>query len=195
MTDDKPAPGSADTQPSAGAERLREATGGRPADEAERQLWQGGYSGQAMIGSWVVAGVSSLVVLIVAGLLTAASAGFSWLVGGGLVVLLWLWLAGLLCYRKLSMNYELTTQRFVHQSGILTRKSDRIEVIDIDDVTYRQGLIQRMVGAGSILITSSDRSHPELVLPGIADVKRVADLIDDVRRKERLRRGLHIETI
>jgi hypothetical protein len=32
-------------------------------------------------------------------------------------------------------------------------------------------------------------------MPGIANVKEVAGLIDDVRRRERKRRSLHIQTI
>jgi hypothetical protein len=73
--------------------------------------------------------------------------------------------------------------------------TDRIEVIDIDDVTYEQGLVQRMLGVGTIRIASSDRTHPELVLSGIDGVQQVADTIDDIRRKERRKRGLHIESI
>ena len=95
----------------------------------------------------------------------------------------------------MSVHYQLTTQRFIHKSGILKRVTDRIEVIDIDDVTYEQGIVQRMLGVGKIRITSSDRSHPELVLSGINDVATIADLIDDTRRAERRRRGVHIETI
>ena len=83
----------------------------------------------------------------------------------------------------------------MHDKGILSVVSDRIETIDIDDVTCEQGLIQRFLGVGRIRISSSDRSDPELVLPGIADVRRVADLIDDVRRQERSRRGFHVESI
>ena len=107
----------------------------------------------------------------------------------------WLYLIGLLVYRKLSVRYELTTERFIHEVGILRRVTDRIEVIDIDDVNYTQGIIERMVGVGTIKISSSDRSHPELTMRGIDDVKRIADEIDDVRRAERRRRGLHIEAI
>ena len=70
-----------------------------------------------------------------------------------------------------------------------------IEVIDIDDVTYTQGVVQRIVGVGTIKISSTDRTHPELALLGIDDVERIADMIDDVRRQERRRRGLHIESI
>jgi len=77
----------------------------------------------------------------------------------------------------------------------LVRTTDRIEVIDIDDVTYRQGIVERALGVGTILLESSDRTHPTLILSGIDDVQRVAGLIDDVRRKERRRRGIHIEQI
>jgi membrane protein YdbS with pleckstrin-like domain len=93
------------------------------------------------------------------------------------------------------VHYELTSQRFIHQTGILTRATDRIEVIDIDDVSFTQGPVQRMLGVGRITVTSSDRSHPLLHMIGIGDVKSVAGLIDDVRRKERRRRSLHIEAI
>ncbi len=65
----------------------------------------------------------------------------------------------------------------------------------MDDVTFVQGIIQRMLSVGTIRVSSSDRTHPELVLLGIDNVEKVADLIDDARRKERRRRGLHIEAI
>jgi len=108
---------------------------------------------------------------------------------------LWIFLGVAFAYKKLSVHYELTTQRFIHKSGILKRVTDRIEVIDIDDVTYEQGIVQRMLGVGTIRINSSDRTHPVLVLSGIDGVQGVADTIDDVRRKERRKRGLHIESI
>ena len=68
-------------------------------------------------------------------------------------------------------------------------------MIDIDDVTYYQGLVERMLNVGSIKLESSDRTHPELWLRGIDNVGEVADLFDDLRRKERRRRGVHIESI
>jgi len=47
---------------------------------------------------------------------------------------------------------------------------------------------------GTIRIISSDRSHPELLLPGIAEVQAVAEKFDFARRSER-RRSLHLEQI
>jgi hypothetical protein len=66
-------------------------------------------------------------------------------------------------------------------------------VIDIDDVAYTQGIVQRMLGVGTIRLESKDRSHPQLNLLGIDQVARVSGMIDDVRRKERRKRSLHID--
>ena len=56
-------------------------------------------------------------------------------------------------------------------------------------------MLERMLGVGSIQVVSSDKTHPEFWIRGIDDVRRVATLMDDARRKERMRRGLHIEAI
>ena len=78
----------------------------------------------------------------------------------------------------------LNTQVFIHETGILRRVSDRIEVIQIDDVTFEQTLLDRLSGTGTIRISSADRSHPELVNVRIQDVKRVAETINNARRTE-----------
>ena len=111
------------------------------------------------------------------------------------IVLSWIVPLGILAFRKFNVGYRLTSQRFFHERGILRRVTDRIEVIDMDDITFTQGILERMLAVGTIQVVSSDRTHPELWIRGIDDVQRVAGLIDDARRKERLRRGLHIEAI
>lgn len=166
-------------------------------DEPEEQLWSGGYSAKAMYGSWMLAGVATVALAIVCFALLGQTlaAGQSGLLFLGVSVLLWGGLGLLLAYRKLSVYYELTSQRFIHKRGILVRRTDRIELIDVDDVAFVQGIIQRLFKVGQIQITSSDTSHPVLELIGIADVENVYNEIDDARRRERRRRGLHIEAI
>lgn len=159
--------------------------------DQEESLWTGGYSPKAMIGTWALMTVASIALIVAA----AMWAQFSWMLAIGLIILMWLlgivWYAG----KRLGVHYQLTTQRFIHKTGLLTRKTDRIEVIDIDDVSYTQGPVQRALGVGSILITSSDRTHPELTMRGIENVDEVAGLVDDIRRTERRKRSLHIESI
>lgn len=162
--------------------------------EPEEELWNGGYSAKAMVGTWLLLAILSVATLILPHLVQIF--GFlTFLPSLGVIFLVWVVGAVVYGWRRFGVHYELTSQRFIHQTGILTRDTDRIEVIDIDDVSFTQGPVQRMFGVGRITVTSSDRSHPLLHMIGIADVKSVAGLIDDVRRKERRRRSLHIEAI
>jgi uncharacterized membrane protein YdbT with pleckstrin-like domain len=160
--------------------------------ETEEKLWIGGFSAKAMLGTWFAALALTLGLIVLSLLLPIPVLPF---IVGGVVFLLWAYAIGAFFVRRLSVHYTLTNQRFLHESGLFTRVTDRIEVIDIDDVTFRQGMIERMLGVGTIEIESSDRTHPRLVLAGIDDVKHVAGIIDDVRRKERRRRGIHIEQV
>lgn len=161
-------------------------------DDAEQVLWEGSYSPKAMLGGWMGAAVLTVVVAAVGGRSDLQRGLFL----GLLTAALCFGATGLYAmYRRLSTHYRLTSQRFVHQQGLFRRTTDRIEVIDVDDVAYSQGLLQRMIGVGTVKIMSSDTSHAELYLEGIDRVAHVAQLIDDARRAERRRRGLFIEAV
>ncbi len=160
----------------------------------ERSLWQGGYSPKAMYGTWAISAIVTIAAIILIAIF-AMEVPNIWPIAAAVLIFWWVIAIGTYIYRRLSVHYELTTQRFIHQIGLLVRRTDRIEVIDIDDVSYTQGIIQRMLGVGTIRLTGSDRTHPEMVLSGIDKVPEVAGLFDDVRRAERRRRSLHIESV
>jgi membrane protein YdbS with pleckstrin-like domain len=163
----------------------------------EQNLWSGAFVAKAMFAWWIACALLSIG-LVVVGLFSntllgdAAPASTIWSVIGGLIALAWVWTTLLCIYRKISVNYELTTQRLIHRHGILIRTTDRIELIEVDDVSFTQGLIERMLNVGKIRVTSSDRSHPVLFMLGIEDVAKVSNQIDDARRTERRRRALMI---
>ncbi|MCU0720860.1 MAG: PH domain-containing protein [Pirellula sp.] len=163
----------------------------------EQNIWSGTFVPKAMFAWWIACALLSIG-LVVAGLFSstllgdAASTGTIWSVIGGLIAVAWVWSTLLCVYRKISVNYELTTQRLIHRHGILIRTTDRIELIEVDDVSFTQGLIERILNVGKIRVTSSDRSHPVLFMLGIEDVAKVSNQIDDARRAERRRRALMI---
>lgn len=166
--------------------------------EPEHKLWEGGYSPKAMYGTWLALAITTLgviaamIALPALKIINPLDKSIWWIVLG---ILACCWIFGItsFLYRRMSTYYELTTQRFIHSRGILIRTVDRIDVIDIDDVSYVQGIIQRILGVGTIQLQSSDRSHGQLTLAGIDQVQRVSGMIDDVRRKERRRRSLHLD--
>jgi uncharacterized membrane protein YdbT with pleckstrin-like domain len=181
------------TPPATPAESLHAAKAAGAAHvEPEQELWHGSYSPKAMYGSWLLAIVATLIAVVLSVIVPTF---ITWFAAFVIVVVLWLSLAAYYLIARLSVEYSLSTQRFIHKSGLLRRVTNRIAVIDIDDVTYEQGLFERMYGVGTIKLLSSDLSDPKLVLRGIDDVQRVATMIDDARRDERRKRAIYMETV
>ena len=178
-----------------GAEKMRQTMASKMvdprADEPEAVLWQGSYSPKAMVGGWLL----SLVVTIVAFVAGLFFPPVGLFIAAVISLAIWGGHLALLIYQRMSHEYKLTSQRFIHASGILRRVTDRIEVIDIDDVQVSQGFIERFLGVGTIRLLSSDVTSPLTTLSGINEVTRIATLIDDTRRTERRKRSVHIESV
>ncbi len=161
-------------------------------DVPEETLWEGTYSPKAMYGAFLFGGVIS-VALVVGAFLTATTNAILSSVLLGAIVLVWAILGIQLAVKRLSIRYRLTSHSFFHREGILNRVTDRIELIEVRDVTWSQGIIQRMLDVGTLTITSGDQTHPMLPLKGIEKVEYVASLIDKARRGEQVRRGRRID--
>ena len=175
------------------ADKMRAAQAASAASaEPEQPLWHGGYSPKAMYGSWILAVVATGAAFVASVLIPTP---ITWMIAAGVVAAIWVISVGYYLITRLSMDYSLSTQRLVHKSGILRQVTNRIEVIDIDDVQYVQGIFERMFGVGTIKLLSSDTSDPTLVLRGIDNVQQVAGMIDNARREERRKRGLYMETV
>jgi membrane protein YdbS with pleckstrin-like domain len=175
------------------AERLQPGVrrGGKQPPEVE--LWSDSYSPKELLLPFVVLDVLLIAAIVAVVALANRDEVWLYLILGA--ALLYGSLGLFLVYKRLSLRYRLTTYRFFHERGLLARQSDRIEVIDIDDVTVQQTFIERIVGIGTVVIQSSDRTNPTLRLPAIDNVKVVADLIDATCRAERQRRAIHIEAV
>ncbi len=175
----------------AATEPASPARGGKITDVPEETIWEGTYSPKAMLGTFILCGLLSIA-LLVGALLLATTAVLGAVMLGAIVVI---WLAALakLATNRLGRSYRLTNQMFYHREGVLTRKTDRIELIEIHDVTWAQGLVERAVKVGTITITSADRTHGTLDLKGIENVETVAKEIDKARRAEQVRRGRRID--
>lgn len=159
-------------------------------DVAEETLWEGSYSPKAMVGTYVCCALLSIAIVVAAFMLLAGN--WRWIMLAAIPVV-WMFAGIRLALHRLGISYKLTNQMFYHRSGVLTRKTDRIELIEIHDVTWEQGLIQRMVNVGSVVITSSDRTTPHFRALGIESVEAVAQMIDKARRGEQVRRGRRID--
>ena len=161
-------------------------------DDEELVLWRGSFSWKGMLKWWLAAVVATIALPLLAS--ASGDAQFRqlvWPLVGGCwgAPLLWLF------YKKLTVFYTLSSQRLIHETGFLYRKINRVEVIDIDDLRYEQGILERLVGTGRVFVSSSDRSDPILRLEGIDRADELFQILDRARRAERLKHGVHIEAV
>jgi uncharacterized membrane protein YdbT with pleckstrin-like domain len=128
----------------------------------------------------------------IVGMIAASFAGpIGWTVVGIGAAVLFGYLVLLLIYRRLSIRYRLTTQRLLRDTGIISKRGDHLLVVNIDDVTVHQNLFDRIFGLGTIELNTKDKTTPVVHMLGIENPRHVADMIDEVRRTERNRRGLY----
>ena len=89
-------------------------------------------------------------------------AGWLWMWLGG-PWWLWplIWIVGLLIYPVakviawLTSNFAVTSERVIHRQGFIAKRSMEIPLEAINDVRFEQGIFDRMVGAGTLLISSA----------------------------------------
>jgi uncharacterized membrane protein YdbT with pleckstrin-like domain len=69
-------------------------------------------------------------------------------------------------------NFVVTTDRLIHRSGVFAKQGKEIPLERLNDVSFRKNLIERMLGAGDLLIESAGEqgqqefnnfTHPERV--------------------------------
>jgi uncharacterized membrane protein YdbT with pleckstrin-like domain len=127
-------------------------------------------------------------------ILVAAVAGYlSTLPSGGprelLVLLIWavaLLAIGWLVVRPflgwLTTTYTVTDRRLITRSGILTRRGHDIPLARVSDVAYEHGLLDRMLGCGTLVISdASEQGRVRLHdIPQVEHVHlRISDLLFD----------------
>jgi len=131
-------------------------------------------------------------------LATAGTRAFSGVAGLVLLTVfaISLWFAlGRLFLARLSIEYWLTGERLFRRRGIITAVTDQTELIRIDDIQVRQGLFDRLLGTGDVILISTDVSDNVLVLRGIDSPQEVAETIRQRVRDLRERKGLFVERI
>lgn len=96
-------------------------------------------------------------------------------------------------YRFLVVNahvYLLTDQRLRETSGLLFKSTEELELYRVKDISVEQPFLQRMVGRGRVILLSSDRSTPIVVLNAVAGPLAVADLLRDRVERCRVAKGV-----
>ena len=105
-------------------------------------------------------------------------------VGVGLFLLLRAW------YLVASTRYRLTTQRLFAQTGLIAKNLEEVELFRVKDVTLSQGMLDWMLGTGTVTVLSTDDTAPRLALAGIRDPLAAKEAIRTAFRAARQREGM-----
>jgi len=86
---------------------------------------------------------------------------------------------------------EITEERIIEQTGILSRKTDETELYRVKDIRMDEPFFLRMFGLSNILIVTSDKSSPIISLFGVKNGdklrKELRDLVETRRDKKGVR--------
>jgi uncharacterized membrane protein YdbT with pleckstrin-like domain len=131
-----------------------------------------------------------LIVIAAAGSYLAAmtdNSGLRWIVLGiALALLIWLVLIPFLTW--ISSQYVITNRRIITRSGILARRGRDMPLSKVNDVSFSYGVIDRMLGCGTIDVQSAGENQGILIanVPHVEEIQReIARLHeeDDARRR------------
>lgn len=121
--------------------------------------------------------VINLPVFIVCGLLF-------WLIAP-LFIMVWKWLV------IWNTRYELTTERLKTRVGVINKKMDELELYRVRDYKLDQPLMLRLFSLGNIILQTSDRSNPVVMLRAVPDAEQLREqiraLVEECRRQKGVR--------
>lgn len=166
------------TLPVAGAkgDQADKATAAYRDPKEEKPVWEGRPAWRSYWGHWLFWMLASLVCIV---LTHKWAGGESALFKAVLLLVLGAAVAMLVRQALLlfSLRYRLTTQRLFLYRGIISRTTDQMELMRVDDVRLRQTLTDRIVNTGDVEILGADATDPKLVLEAINEPGRVAELL------------------
>lgn len=84
--------------------------------------------------------------------------------------------------------YTLTSQRLRTTQGVFSQRVDELELYRVKDITLLRPFAQRLMGLGTVVITTSDQTTPTVVLAAVHDSVRVKDLVRENTERERDRK-------
>lgn len=87
-------------------------------------------------------------------------------------------------------SYALTADRLICQQGIFYRVQDEIELYRIKDYTIVSPLLYRWLGIADLVLITSDKTHPTLVLKGVQNAYQVKEIIRKQVEELRSQKGV-----
>ena len=87
------------------------------------------------------------------------------------------------------VEYEITSERVKTIKGILSKRTDELELYRVKDTALIEPFVYRMFGVGNILIITGDDTTPQLELKAIKNAKEIREQlrasVEECRNRKR----------
>jgi len=166
----------------------------------EREVWVGRPNIWSLAGRFTFAGFCFVAIIVGITVLKMKweplrrSAGwwnFVWAVALMVLIGLGVWLLISIAKTKLTLKYKLTSERLVIEHGCLSKRSEEMDLVRVDDATVHQGLFDRLANVGNIVISSNEPTDPLYIVVG---VKQPVELKEKLRQHARELRRRSLRT-
>lgn len=160
----------------------------------EKEVWRGRPAWKASAGIWALWLLGAIVLTILVYQYIEQGSrlrDFAWGLIAAAAVVIFVRHAMVVFSRQ----YRLTTQRLFIHRGILSRTTDQTELVRVEDVRLKQGLVDRILNTGNVEVIGSDRTDENVVLESIDVPAEVAENIRRTVRAVRTKGTLFIENV
>jgi len=124
--------------------------------------------------SWLYFSGLLMLSAIVLVLMMSAEAGGGSIILPALIVLM-------VCFGRYRRLYTVTSHRIMMRIGLIANNSNEMEIRHIRGINVRQGVIERLLGIGTLEIISAADGGAEVVFSGIRNPMAVKDQIRSLR--------------
>jgi uncharacterized membrane protein YdbT with pleckstrin-like domain len=76
-----------------------------------------------------------------------------------------------------SHRYKVSNQRILLETGVLSKRIDEVDMRTVEDIEFRQGLLERLLGIGDIAIIAADKGMGRFRLHAVENPRDVRELI------------------
>jgi uncharacterized membrane protein YdbT with pleckstrin-like domain len=94
-------------------------------------------------------------------------------------------------WMKLSSHkYIITTERLKEEEGLLSKHTHELELFRVKDMSFNQPFLLRMFGCGNIILDTSDKSTPVVVMQAIKNGQSVLEMLRKNVQNMRAKKGV-----
>jgi uncharacterized membrane protein YdbT with pleckstrin-like domain len=122
--------------------------------------------------------LSIMVAVLIILLATRRFDAKNWVIGA--LVVVWFVVVVAEFVRWWTTQHVITNERLIYRSGLISKKGTEIPLEVINDVTFKQSMIERVFGSGDLLIESAG-THGQSAYTNIPHPEKVQKLIYETR--------------